>query len=61
MSPVASKFDFVAAPPINLLPYVTSMSTDSGASVQSAGGNVTFNSLVVQGALFDLGQQGNCV
>jgi filamentous hemagglutinin family protein len=40
----------------NFVPYVTSMGTNSGVSVQSTGGDVTFNSLVAQAALFSLGQ-----
>ena len=41
----------------NLMPYVTSMSPDSGVSVQSSGGSLTFNSLIVQAGLFSLGQR----
>lgn len=51
---IGSLNDSVAEP--NLIPYVTSMSPNSGASIESAGGNVVFNSLIEQAALFDLGQ-----
>jgi filamentous hemagglutinin family protein len=54
--PVASYSSSTAAR-INLVPYVTSMSPTSGVSIQATAGNVTFNSLLVQQALFNLGQR----
>jgi filamentous hemagglutinin family protein len=42
--------------PVNLVPFITSMSTNSGVSIQSVGGDVSFNSLTVQGEVFALGQ-----
>jgi filamentous hemagglutinin family protein len=42
--------------PVNLVPYITSMSADSSVSIQSGGGSLSFNSLLVQGGLFNLGQ-----
>ncbi len=51
-SPVSATVNAVLS---NLIPYVTSMSADSGVSVQATSGSVTFNSLLVQGALFDYG------
>jgi Filamentous haemagglutinin family outer membrane protein len=53
--PVAS-YASASATPVNLVPYVTSMSPDSGVSIRSTGGSLTFNSLLVQGPLFSLGQ-----
>ncbi|HVX75387.1 MAG TPA: filamentous hemagglutinin family protein [Bradyrhizobium sp.] len=44
-----------------LTPYVTSMSPDSGVSVQASGGPLTFNSLLVQAGLFSLGQPTGAV
>lgn len=38
--------------PTNLSPYITSMDGDSGVAIQSTGGSVTFNSLLVQTSLF---------
>jgi hypothetical protein len=53
--PVAS-YASATATAVNLVPYVTSMSAFSGVSIKSTGGSVTFNSLLVQGALFNLGE-----
>jgi len=53
--PVAS-YANASATPVILIPYVTSMSPDSGVSVQSTGGSLTFNSLLVQAGLFSLGE-----
>ncbi|MCK9919337.1 filamentous hemagglutinin family protein [Microbacteriaceae bacterium K1510] len=53
--PVASYLT-ASATPINLVPYVTSMSADSGVSIRSVGGDVIFNSLLVQAGVFGLGQ-----
>jgi filamentous hemagglutinin family protein len=52
--PVASVAS-AGATPIDLMPYVTSMSTNSGVSVEATSGNVTFNSLLAQADLFALG------
>jgi hypothetical protein len=46
----------IYTPGPDLIPYVTSMSANSGASIESSGGDVVFNSLVEQTALFGLGQ-----
>jgi hypothetical protein len=40
-----------------LTPYFTTMSPQSGVSIQSAGGDVSFNSLTVQRGLFSVGTQ----
>ncbi|MEW6439014.1 MAG: filamentous hemagglutinin family protein [Pseudomonadota bacterium] len=56
--PVAS-YSLSSAVATNLVPYVTSMNSTSGVSIQATGGNVTFNSLLVQQALFNLGQLVN--
>ena len=50
-SPPVASYTSVSAAPIDLVPYVTSMSTTSGVSVQSTGGDLTFNSLLAQGVL----------
>src|SRR6202012_259380 len=55
-SPVASYSSALDPSPVNLIPYVTSMSTDSGVSIQATGGDVVFNSLIEQAGLFGLGQ-----
>ena len=53
--PVVS-YSSVSSAAVDLEPYVTSMSPTSGVSIQTTGGDVTFNSLLEQEALFDLGQ-----
>ncbi len=55
-SPVGNYTSGNNAPGINLVPYVTSMSPNSGVSIQATGGDVSFNSLTPQAALFFLGQ-----
>jgi filamentous hemagglutinin family protein len=54
--PVASYASAFDTNPINYVPYFTSMNGDSGVSIQSTAGSMTFNSLLVQAALFNLGQ-----
>jgi hypothetical protein len=44
---------------VDLMPYVTSMSTGSGVSIQATSGNVSFNSLLGQADLFALGANLN--
>jgi filamentous hemagglutinin family protein len=41
--------------PVSLIPYVTSMSTTSGVSIQSTAGSVTFNSLLAEGDMIGMG------
>ncbi|MDB5609253.1 MAG: filamentous hemagglutinin [Bradyrhizobium sp.] len=60
-APVASFASTLDLNPINLVPYVTSMSADSGVAIRSTGGSVTFNSLLVQAGLFGLGQSTGAV
>jgi filamentous hemagglutinin family protein len=54
--PVA--YTSVSNPPVGLSPFITSMSADSGVSIQSTGGAVNFNSLLMQAGVFSMGQGG---
>jgi hypothetical protein len=54
-----STFSTSAAAADDLVPYVTSMSADSGVSIQATSGNVNFNSLLAQSNLFALGAYGS--
>jgi filamentous hemagglutinin family protein len=55
MSPVDSdtSFNTTGTP---LTPYFTTMSSNSGVSIQSTGGDLSFNSLAVQAGLFSQGR-----
>jgi filamentous hemagglutinin family protein len=54
-SPVGAYTSYADTTGTSLTPYFTTMSSDSGVSIQSTGGDLTFNSLVVQEGLFNLG------
>jgi filamentous hemagglutinin family protein len=53
--PVASYAMAADPTAIDLMPYVTSMSTTSGVSVEATSGDTTFNSLLAETTLFSLG------
>jgi len=50
-SPPVASYASASAAPIDLVPYVTSLSAAGGVSVQSTSGALTFNSLLAQGVL----------